>query len=74
MGKPAACDVAVAPPYFPQDRSRAEVEQYCEKIAELEAIGVTWLTAVIRQPSKAAYLDTLAWYSEEIMARFDRAG
>jgi probable F420-dependent oxidoreductase len=72
FGKPAACDVAVAPPFFPKDRSRAEVEQYCEKLAELEALGVTWLTAVIRQPTRAAYLDTLAWYSDEVMARFDK--
>lgn len=33
--------------------------------------GVTWLTVTLRAPIRAAYLENLAWFSDEIMARFD---
>lgn len=71
FGKSPDFEINVAPHWYPADRSRAAVDTYCEQINELKALGVTSLTAVIREQTLPAYLDTLAWYDEEVMARFD---
>ncbi len=73
MGKPPA-DIMLSPPFFPANSSRAEVDKYCDALAEFEALGVGWVTAVIRKHRLAEYLDTLAWFNEEVMAKFATRG
>jgi probable F420-dependent oxidoreductase len=72
-GKPPVCDVILAPPFFPKAHTREEADAYCDKVAELQALGVTWMTVTLRARTLQAWFDTLAWFSEEIMARFGGA-
>lgn len=73
MGKPATCDVILAPPFRPKAKTRIEAQKYCESVQELASIGVTWITAILPAPSRAGYIETLAWFSEEVLSYFDDA-
>jgi probable F420-dependent oxidoreductase len=71
MGKSPVCDVSLAPPYFPKSKTRSDAEAYRESVEELASLGVTWLTVTMPARSRAAYLETLAWFSEEVISYFD---
>lgn len=71
LGKAAICDVSVAPPYFPKSMTRSDAEAYCESVEELASVGVTWLTVTIPARDRASFLEKLAWFSEDVMSRFD---
>ncbi len=71
MGKSPEMDIAVATRSMPTTNTRSEAERYCEIVEKLEPLGVTWIFDVLRAPSRAAYIENLAWFSENIMSNFD---
>jgi probable F420-dependent oxidoreductase len=69
-GKAPSCDVILAPPFFPKAQTRGDADKYCDTVAELKALGVTWMTVTLRARTLAAWLDSLSWFSDEVMSRF----
>ena len=70
LGKSPDMDIAVATRSVPRVNTPAEAEKYCAIVEELRAVGVTWIFDILPAPSRAAYLDNLAWFSANVMSKF----
>ena len=46
-----------------------EADRFCEQVRELEAVGVTWLSVGMPTPSRDAYVENVARFGEEVIAR-----
>lgn len=68
-GRRGAFDICIGPRTRPKSNTRAEADRYLEAVAELAAVGVNWITADVPHPSRAAYLENVQWFGEEIIAR-----
>jgi probable F420-dependent oxidoreductase len=64
-------DIAVGSPFRPKGTTRAEADQFIETGRKLQANGATWIWLPLSAPSRAAYLEKVAWFGEDIIARFD---
>ena len=42
---------------------------YFDKVQELAAVGVSWVTVALPGKTRAQFLDTLAWFGEEVVAK-----
>lgn len=69
LGRSADFDVAIGPPLRVTDKSQAEAKQWIEALQELQEAGVTWATFNLPHPSRAAYIDNLLWFGEEVISR-----
>ena len=49
-----------------------DADAFCEQVAGLEAIGVTWLSVGIPCPTRAAYCENAARFGAEFIARLAR--
>ena len=72
MGRSNAFDVAVGSPFRPQSTSRSDTDRFIETARQLESLGANWVWLPLPAPSRAAYLETVAWFGEEIIATFDQ--
>lgn len=72
MGRSNAFDIAVGSPFRPSSTSRSDANQFIETARELQSLGANWIWLKLPSPSRAAYLETVAWFGEEIIASFDR--
>jgi probable F420-dependent oxidoreductase len=70
LGKSAAFDFAVRPPFRFQTTTRSDADQFLQEVSELESYGVNWIWTRVPAPSRAAYLENVAWFGEEIIASF----
>lgn len=50
-------------------RTRAEAERFLEDVSRLAAAGVTWVTVKLLHESRAAYLENVQWFAEEVASR-----
>lgn len=64
-------DLAVRPAVGIRTSSREDAEKFMEASRQLEAHGVNWIWTPIRAPSRAAYLETVAWFGDEVIAAFN---
>jgi hypothetical protein len=62
-------DVIAGPRMRLKDYDRAEADRYLEAVAELKDAGVTWCGATLPHPSRAAFIEAVQWFGEEIIAR-----
>jgi probable F420-dependent oxidoreductase len=69
MGRTGAFDVVIGPRMQIRDRSRETADRFIEKAGELAKAGVTWSTANLGHESRAAYLENVQWFGEEVVAR-----
>jgi probable F420-dependent oxidoreductase len=69
LGKTAPFDVSIGPKVRIKEHNRSEADRFLEGAHELRKVGVTWIGAGIDHPSRAAYIDNLAWFGEEVIAR-----
>jgi probable F420-dependent oxidoreductase len=68
-GRTDLVDVCVNLPE-PQTRmDRSEAERCRETVAALAEAGATWVFAGLPHPSRAGYLDHLAWFGAEVIAK-----
>ena len=51
------------------NRSRAEADRFIEDVRRMEKAGVTWVTVKLPHPTRAAYVDDVQWFGEEVIAR-----
>jgi hypothetical protein len=49
---------------------RPEAERYIEAVGRLAQIGVNWITTDLPHPNRAAYLEAVHWFAEEVVKRF----
>lgn len=68
-GRTDPFDLTIGPRFRIKDRTPAEAEQYLEAVGELAEAGVTWVVTTLPQPSRASYLETVAWFGEEVISR-----
>jgi hypothetical protein len=52
-----------------KDYTHGEAERYLEAVAELKAAGVDWCGATLHHPNRAAFIENVRWFGEEIIAR-----
>jgi hypothetical protein len=50
-----------------------DADGFCEQVARLAAIGVTWLSVGLPRPSRAAFCENAARFGAEIIARLGRS-
>lgn len=51
------------------NRSQHEADQFVEEIQQLANIGVTWVTLKLPHPNRAAYIENVHWFGDEIVRR-----
>ncbi len=68
-GKTGAFDVAIGAKAKLDFRTRESAERYCDAVRELGDVGVTWTMVDIPHPSRQAFIDNVAWFGTEVIAR-----
>ena len=68
MGKTGPFDLAVAPPFRPQEPSEANARRFLEEVGELESRGVNWIWTSVPARSLESYLDIVRWFGEDIVS------
>jgi probable F420-dependent oxidoreductase len=63
-------DIAIGPRRSIKECTREEAERQLEGLAELARVGVTWGMIELPHPSRAAYIENVKWFAEDIIARF----
>lgn len=51
------------------NRSRDEADRFIEEIQQLENAGVNWVTLKLPHPNRAAYIENVHWFGEEVVRR-----
>jgi alkanesulfonate monooxygenase SsuD/methylene tetrahydromethanopterin reductase-like flavin-dependent oxidoreductase (luciferase family) len=70
LGKSPDITIAVATRSIPKDNTASEAERYGAIVEQLREVGVSWIFDILPAPSRGAYLDSLAWFGENVMAKF----
>jgi probable F420-dependent oxidoreductase len=65
-------DLAVRPAFHLQIATRSAAEQFLQEVRELETYGVNWIWTLIPAPSRAAYLENVAWFGAEVIGRLSQ--
>lgn len=74
MGRSGPFDLAVAPPFRPQELSTSNAQRFLEEVHELEAHGVSWIWTSLPAVNLETYLETVAWFGEEIITPYHGSG
>ena len=51
-------------------RTREEADRFLEGLSQLRDAGVTWVTVKLPHATRAAYIENIHWFSEEVVRRF----
>jgi len=51
------------------NRTRNEADQFIEDLQQLKNAGATWVTLKLPHPSRAAYIENVHWFGEEVIKR-----
>lgn len=70
FGRTGPFDLAVAPPYRPQEANGPNARRFLDEVHELEQHGVNWIWTSIPARSLEAYLDMVQWFGEDIIATY----
>lgn len=70
LGKTGPFDIAVGPPSKVKEPTRAEAQRFLEQAHQLSERGATWIWTRVPSPSRAAYLENVAWFNEEVITPF----
>jgi probable F420-dependent oxidoreductase len=73
LGRTGPFDIAPRSPLTPKRMDRSEADQFLEAAAKLRSHGASWTWTVLPAPSRPAFLENVAWYGEEVIARFKTA-
>ncbi len=72
LGRTGPFDISIGPQVSLKNKTRADADRYIEGMAELEKVGVTWVGADMGHSSRAAYIENVLWFGEEVIARAPR--
>ncbi len=70
FGRTGPFDLAVAPPFRPQEASSANARRFLDEVHELEQHGVNWIWTSIPARSLESYLDMVQWFGEDIISAY----
>ena len=70
MGRSDAFDIAPGSLFRPKTTTRSDAEQFLEGVRNVEACGANWIWTPLPAPSRAAYLENVAWFGEEVITAF----
>lgn len=69
FGKTGPFDVVLGPRMMIKRPTPEAAERFIQMAEELQGAGVTWATLNIAHPSRAAYIELVQWFGEEIASR-----
>jgi probable F420-dependent oxidoreductase len=69
QGKTGAFDIAIGAKAKLDCKTGASAESYCDAVRELAGVGVTWTMVDLPHPSRRAFIDNVAWFGAEVIAR-----
>ena len=72
LGKSGPFDIAPGSLFRPKTTTRSDAEQFLDGVREVQACGANWIWTPLPAPSRAAYLDNVAWFGEEIVAAYGK--
>jgi probable F420-dependent oxidoreductase len=70
LGRTGPFDIAPGSPFRPKSTTAADAERLLQDAHDVAARGATWMWTTLPAPSVAGYLESIAWYGEEVIARF----
>ena len=68
-GRTGAFDITVVAPFRPMRLGEVSAEQYLEFADAVKQCGVSWVWTLLPSPSRAAFVESLEWYGEEVIAK-----
>jgi probable F420-dependent oxidoreductase len=69
QGRSGPVDIAINAPAPPQSATRAEADRFVDSLGALKDAGLTWICTGVAHPSRAAFLENVQWFGEEVIAR-----
>ncbi len=69
LGKTGPFDLCIGVPVRLKAGDNDTARAYFDKVQELSAAGVTWVTVALPGKTRAQFLDNLAWFGEEVVAK-----
>jgi probable F420-dependent oxidoreductase len=69
LGRAGAFDVAIGSRAKLDFKTRATADAYIESVHGLAAVGVTWVMIEAPHPCRQGFIDNVAWFGEEVIAR-----
>jgi probable F420-dependent oxidoreductase len=69
MGRSREFDVAIGSKAKLKMGDADSAAAYVESVRELASVGVTWTMIELPHPSRQAFIDNVAWFGEEVIAR-----
>jgi probable F420-dependent oxidoreductase len=72
IGASGPFDVAPGSLFRPKSTTRNDAEQFLEGARKIESLGANWVWTPLPAPSRAAYLENVAWFGEEVIAAFSK--
>ena len=70
LGKTGAFDVAPGAPFRPKTTTGGDADRFIEMAYQLESCGATWVWTPLPAPSRQAFLESLHWFGQEVIARY----
>ncbi len=69
LGKTTPFDFVIGPQAKPKFGTSDGAQQYVDALGELAGVGVTWAMIEPPHPSRAAYIENVQWFGEEVIAK-----
>lgn len=71
LGRSRPFDIAPGSPFRPTTCTAADAEKFREMARQIADCGANWIWTPLPAPSRAAWLDNVAWFGEEVIALFN---
>jgi len=62
-------DIAVVAPFRPRRLGEVSADQYLQFIGSVKDCGASWVWTLLPSPSRAGFVESIAWYGEEVIAK-----
>ena len=70
LGRTGPFSISTGSPFRPKATTREDAERLLECAHQLGAHGATSMWTPLPAPSRAAFIENVAWYGEEVIAKF----
>ena len=68
-GRTGHFDVAIGAKARLDYKTRESADAYIEEVRKLGAVGVSWIMVAPPHPTRQAFIDNVAWFGDEVIAR-----
>jgi probable F420-dependent oxidoreductase len=73
LGISTPFDIAPGSPFRPKTTTRSDAEQFLDAARQVASRGANWIWTPLPAPSRAGFLENVAWFGEEVIAAFEPA-